>query len=112
MSDLCEEYTKKEYIEKPVEKDGIIEIDGKRYIELCQHEATFCKYVEMKRLATSLLFPETPLEVAGHIIENIIHEEPVMFDYDIDFLKEVVDHLQIFINHRKPIDWMNMENDK
>lgn len=100
MSDLRETYLKKEFIEKPVEKDGLIEIDGKRYIELCQHEATFCKYVEMKNLATSLLFPETPLEVAGHIIENIMHEEPVMFDYDTDFLEEVVEHLQIFIKHR------------
>lgn len=105
MSDLYEEYEKKEYIEKPIERDGTISVDGKEYIEMD-------KYVEMKNLATSLLFPETPLEVAGHIIENIMHEEPVMFDYDIDFLKEVIDHLQIFINHRKPIDGMNMENDK
>jgi len=105
MSDLCEEYEKKEYIEKPIERNGKISVDGKGYIELD-------KYLEMKNIATSLLFPETPLEVAGHIIENIMHEEPVMFDYDTDFLKEVVEHLQIFINHRKPIDGTNRENDQ
>lgn len=104
MSDLCETYLQKQYIEKPIERDGTISIDGKGYIELD-------KYLEMKSLATSLLFPEKPLEVAGHIIENIIHEELTMFDYDTDFLKEVVEHLQIFINHRKPIDGMNREND-
>lgn len=105
MSDLCEEYEKKEYIEKPVSENGIIEIAVEKYVE-------YCKYEIMKNLARKLLFPHTPMEVAWHIIENVIHDEPIMFDYDTDFLQEVVEHLQILINHRKQIDGMNMENMK
>lgn len=104
MSDLCETYGNKKYIEKPIEKHGVIVVDGKKYIRLDDYE-------KMKSLATSLLFPETPLEVAGHIIENVIHEELTMYDYDTDFLKEVVEHLQVFLNHRKPLGGTDKEND-